>query len=205
MVCTLHCTQPQNLFREQNYSLLWLVPSPYKISLCGCLSLIRLFENMWSSYIFSVPLMENISGWKLNWRKGKMDSRNNIGWRLREHLKHLGMTWTSWLASGHVTCSLCEYEHVPWTLHGSLLSPPKKQIVLHRDVVRLWYLGFVKLWEHLVWATYRITTINIGCIQVILYKYHLLWSMVTVRNWHEMTERDVCCDCINTNLGIGEF
>lgn len=74
MVCRLHCTQSQNLFREQNKSLLWLVLSPYKISVCGCQSLMRLFENTWSSYIFSVPLMENISGWKLNWRKGKMVS-----------------------------------------------------------------------------------------------------------------------------------
>lgn len=74
MVCTLHCTQPQSLFREQNNSLLWLVSSPYKISVCGCQSLMRLFENTQSSYIFSVPLMENISGWKLNWRKGNMNS-----------------------------------------------------------------------------------------------------------------------------------
>lgn len=106
---------------------------------------------------------------------------------IREPLKHLGMTWTPWLASSPVT--LCESEHVPCTFHHLLLSPPTKQIVLHRDVVRLWYLGFVKLWDHLAWATYRIACINIGCIQVILYKCHLLWSVVTVRKGHKLTER----------------
>lgn len=86
----LHCTQPQNLFREQNNSLLWLVLSPYKISVCGCLSLMRLSENT-QPYIFSMPLTENISGWKLNWRKGKMDSWAEHWLKTQRMSQYVGM------------------------------------------------------------------------------------------------------------------
>lgn len=88
MYVTLH-TAP-NLFREQNNSLLWLVLSPYKISVCGCLSLMRLSENT-PPYIFSEPLMENISGWKLNWRKGKMDSWAEHWLKTQRMSRYVGM------------------------------------------------------------------------------------------------------------------
>lgn len=118
MVYTLHCTQPQNLFREQNSSLLWLAPSPYKISVCGCLSLMRLFENTGSSYIFSVPLVENISGWKLNWRKGKMDCWAEHWWKTWRTLEISGndLAFMASIKSCHMltlwiwTCSM----NTPW-------------------------------------------------------------------------------------------
>lgn len=75
MVCTLHCTQPKNLFREPKQCL---VTGPFTLqNFCVWMSnLDEVVQDHWtgSSYICSVPLVENISGWKLNWRKGRMGS-----------------------------------------------------------------------------------------------------------------------------------